>query len=105
MLYALLLDKPTLALGYAAKHELLMADAGLSGFCLPCQGLEASQMIERFTELENQSAQLTRIISERNAAKVRLVDRQLAEMAAALLPAPGEAGVAAGRKAAPTGAQ
>lgn len=105
VLYALLLDKPTLALGYAAKHELLMADAGLAGFCLPCQGLEASQMIERFTELENQSAQLTRIISERNAAKVRLVDRQLAEMAAALLPAPSEAGVTAERKAAPTGAQ
>jgi polysaccharide pyruvyl transferase WcaK-like protein len=105
VLYALLLDKPTLALGYAAKHELLMADAGLSGFCLPCRELGASQMIDRFTELENQSAQLTRIISERNAAKVRLVDRQLAEMSAVLLPVPAEAGVAAGRKAAATGAQ
>jgi polysaccharide pyruvyl transferase WcaK-like protein len=26
--------KPTLALGCATKHELLMADAGLPGFCL-----------------------------------------------------------------------
>jgi polysaccharide pyruvyl transferase WcaK-like protein len=101
VLYALLLDKPTLALGYAAKHELLMADGGMPGFCLPCETLEAGQMIERFTELENQSAQLTRIISERNAAKVRLVDRQFAEMSAVLLPVPGEA--AAGRKAARTG--
>ena len=101
VLYALLLDKPTLALGYAAKHELLMADAGMPRFCLPCETLEAGQMIERFTELENQSAQLTRIISERNAAKARLVDRQFAEMSAVLLPAPGEA--AAGRKAARAG--
>jgi polysaccharide pyruvyl transferase WcaK-like protein len=103
VLYALLLAKPTLALGYAAKHELLMAEAGLPGFCLPCRGLEASQMIERFTELETQSKRLTRIISDRNAAKLRLVDRQLAEMSAALFPAPDRVDAAAGREATRTG--
>jgi len=103
VLYALLLDKPTLALGYAAKHELLMADAGMPGFCLSCEALEAAQMIERFTELESQSAQLTQIISERNATKVRLVDRQLAEMSAALFPAPAGAAATAGHEAARTG--
>ena len=104
VLYALLQAKPTLALGYATKHEMLMADAGLPGFCLPCKSLDAAQMIERFTELESRSSQLTQAITERNAAKVELVDRQLAEMSAVLFPEPDQ-GIAAGRQAAGTGAR
>ena len=99
VLYALLQAKPTLALGYAAKHELLMAEAGLPGFCLPCKSLDVTQMIERFTELESQSVQLTQAIIESNAAKVQLVDRQLAEMSAALFPAQHNGTAAAERKA------
>ena len=102
VLFALLLAKPTLALGYGAKHEVLMADAGLPGFCLPCKSLDVTQMIERFTELESCSAQLTQIIIERNATKARLVDRQLAEMSAALFPGPDKGNAAAEHKAAHT---
>ena len=104
VLYALLLAKPTLALGYAAKHQHLMEEAGLPGFCLPCKSLDVTQMIERFTELESRSVQLAQTIAERNAAKVRLVDRQLAEMSAVLFPAPGKGAAPAGRTAAHTGA-
>ena len=48
--------KPTVALGYAAKHERLWRrwDCRI----LPArQALDARQLIERFTELENRSAQ------------------------------------------------
>ena len=99
VLYALLQAKPTLALGYAAKHELLMADAGLPRFCLPCKSLDVTQMIERFTELESRSEQLTQAITESNAVKVQLVDCQFAEMSAALSLAQHNSTVAAERTA------
>ena len=86
VLYALLQAKPTLALGYAAKHEVLMSDAGLAGFCLPCKALDVSQMIELFSELERRSAELSAVIAERSRAKTLLVQRQFAEMSAALFP-------------------
>jgi len=104
VLYALLLAKPTLALGYATKHEHLMEEAGLPGFCLPCRSLDVTQMIERFAELESRSVQLTQTITEGNTVKVQLVDRQLAEISAVLFPAPGKGTAAAARKAAHTGA-
>ena len=105
VLYALLLAKPTLALGYATKHEHLMEEAGLREFCLPCRSLDVTRMIERFGELESRSVQLTEAITERNAVKVQLVDRQLAEISAVLFPAPGKGAAAAARNAAHTGAR
>lgn len=84
---ALKLAKPTLSIGYAAKHDVLMADMGLSRFCQSTRSLDVSKLIEQFTELESHSAQLRRMIRERNAAKARLVERQFAELSAVLFPA------------------
>lgn len=86
VLYALLQAKPTLALGYATKHERLMAESGLPGFCLQCRTLDVDRMIEVFAELERGSARLRSVITETNAARIRLVDRQLGEMSVALFP-------------------
>ena len=86
VLFALLLGKPTLALAYAGKHERLMADAGLKGFCLQCRDLDAARMIEQFNELEIQSLALREAIAESSASKVRLIDNQLAEMSSVLFP-------------------
>lgn len=105
VLYALLLLKPTLALGYAAKHEALMANTGLPGFCLPCRSLDAGEMIDRFTDLESRSAQLRPVIMAANNAKVRLIDQQLAEMSAALFLSAAPGGAAHTRSAAETGAR
>ena len=80
VLYSLVLGKPTLALGYAAKHDRLMAEAGLPGFCLPCKTLDVAQIIERFTDLEAEAVALRQAIAESNAAKVRLVKQQFAEL-------------------------
>jgi polysaccharide pyruvyl transferase WcaK-like protein len=100
---ALKLAKPTLSIGYAAKHDVLMADMGLSRFCQSIKSLDVSQLIEQFTELESQSAQLRLMIRERNAAKARLVERQFAELSAVLFPEEGAARTADEHKPAWTG--
>jgi polysaccharide pyruvyl transferase WcaK-like protein len=87
VLYALLQAKPALALAYGAKHEQLMADAGLPGYSLQCRSLDAGQLIEKFTELERDAENLRMIIAERTAVKAALVREQLAAMCAAILPA------------------
>jgi polysaccharide pyruvyl transferase WcaK-like protein len=84
VLYALLQDKPTLALAYASKHELLMTNAGLAGFSLPCRTLDASDLVLKFQELEQRSPELRLSIAEHNAAKKRKVDSQFAEISALL---------------------
>jgi polysaccharide pyruvyl transferase WcaK-like protein len=87
VLYALKLAKPTLSLGYAAKHEALMAEMGMPRYCQPAKSLDVARLIEQFTELESRSAELRLMIMERNSAKARLVDDQLAELSAAIFPA------------------
>lgn len=86
VLYALLQAKPALALAYGAKHEQLMTDLGLPGAYLPCRTLDAKQMIEKFTEIEQDAAGLRQTIAERNTRKAALVREQLAAMCAAVLP-------------------
>ena len=62
---ALRLCKPTIALGYSAKHESLMTDMGVPEFCQPAHPLDVDLLIERFTELESQSAESARSLKER----------------------------------------
>jgi polysaccharide pyruvyl transferase WcaK-like protein len=87
VLCALMLGKPTLSLSYASKHDFLMADMGMSEFCLPAKTFDVDQLIERFTELQGRSAELTRTMAERNAEKARLLDQQFAELSRLLFPA------------------
>ena len=84
---ALKLAKPTLSLGYAAKHDVLMADMGLSEFCQSVNSLDLGRLIQQFTELENRSAQLRHTMTERSAAKAQLVGYQFAELSASLFSA------------------
>jgi len=81
---ALKLCKPTLSLSYARKHDLLMAGMGLSEFCLPAKTFDVDRLIERFTELRGRSAELTRMMADRNAEKARLLDQQFAELSRVL---------------------
>jgi polysaccharide pyruvyl transferase WcaK-like protein len=105
VLYALKMAKPTVSLGYAAKHDALMADMGLSWYCQPVKSLDVARLIEQFTEMERRSAELRLMITERNAEKERLVGRQFAELSAVLFPAAGAAHTAAGPRPARTGAR
>ena len=66
--------------------NFVMAELGLSEFCLPAKTFEVDQLIERFTELQSRSAELTQTMAGRNAEKARLLDRQFAELSRLLFP-------------------
>jgi polysaccharide pyruvyl transferase WcaK-like protein len=85
VLCALKLAKPTIAIGYSPKHEALMTDMGLPGFCEPVGSLDVNQLIERFMELESQSAQLRQILIERNTVNSERLCDQFAELSTVVL--------------------
>jgi polysaccharide pyruvyl transferase WcaK-like protein len=102
VLCALKLSKPTLSISYARKHDLLMAEMGLSEFCQFANALDVDRLIEQFEELRIRSAQLSRPMAERNAEKAKLLDHQFAELSALLFPAgeqtPATAGIEPARE-------
>ena len=104
VLCALKLVKPTLSVGYAPKFDALMAEMGLAEFSQSAKSLDASRLIEQFTELENKSVQLRQAVTERNAANALLLDRQFATLSAHLFLVPGPSDTAAECKSASTGA-
>lgn len=80
VLCALKLSKPTLSIGYAAKHDVLMRDMGLSGFCEPAHSVQLDRLIEKFETLERDRDTLVALLHERNAQKTRLLDEQFAAL-------------------------
>jgi polysaccharide pyruvyl transferase WcaK-like protein len=96
VLCALKLSKPTLSIGYARKHDLLMAEMGLPEFCQFANTLDVDRLIEQFKELRSRSTQLSLPMAERNAEKAKLLDHQFAELSALLFPASGHAPATAG---------
>jgi polysaccharide pyruvyl transferase WcaK-like protein len=89
VLFSLRLGRPTVAIGYAAKHQALMTQMGMSQYCQEARSLDVARLIEQFTELESRAVELRLIIAERNAAMARQVDSQFAELSAILFPADG----------------
>lgn len=85
VLCGLQLGKPTMAIAYGGKHETLMADMGLSEFCLPASAIDGEALIERFTELERRAEELRQRIAECNRGNAELVGKQFAELTAVLL--------------------
>jgi polysaccharide pyruvyl transferase WcaK-like protein len=81
---ALKLCKPTIAIGYGPKHEALMADMGVSRFCQPVYPFDFDLLIQRFEELEINSAQVRQTLAERNEVNGRLLTEQFVELSAAL---------------------
>ena len=100
---ALKLSKPTLSIGYARKHDLVMAGMGLSEFCQFASTFDVDRLIEQFTELKRRAAQLTRMMAERNAEKAQLLDHQFAELSALFFPADEQARLTTGRRPATAG--
>jgi polysaccharide pyruvyl transferase WcaK-like protein len=86
VLYALKLSRPTIAIGYAAKHAALMAEMGMSRYYQAAKSLDVARLIEQFTDLERRSAELRLMITEHNLAQARLVEEQFAALSAALFP-------------------
>jgi polysaccharide pyruvyl transferase WcaK-like protein len=85
---ALLLGKPTIAIGYAAKHQALMDGMGMPEFHQPADGLDSDVLIKQFTELLNRSAELRARIVERDAVYGSQLARQWSDLSALLFPEP-----------------
>ena len=84
VLCALKLGKPTLAVGYAAKFDALMAETGFAEFSLRAKSIDVDVLIDRFNELEGKSGHYADRSAERNAANERLLNEQFVELSAAL---------------------
>ncbi|WP_086727473.1 polysaccharide pyruvyl transferase family protein [Streptomyces carpinensis] len=87
LICALKVGTPTLALTYAAKSDALMAQMGLDAFCHPAREVDPDRLLEQFRALEKRSAELRRILTERNLAAVRRLEHQFTALTAALFPA------------------
>jgi polysaccharide pyruvyl transferase WcaK-like protein len=81
---SLMLAKPTISIGYAAKNTVLMADMGLAEYCQLVSSLDVDQLIEQFTDVEKRAALLRATIAQHSDANQRLIERQFAELSAAL---------------------
>ncbi len=84
---ALLLGKPTIAIGYGGKHRSLMADIGMAEFYQPADGLDGDVLIEQFTRLLDRSAELRLTIAAGHAAHAARLAEQFAALSALLFPA------------------
>ncbi|MET9900680.1 polysaccharide pyruvyl transferase family protein [Streptomyces sp. NPDC006446] len=87
LICALKVGTPTLALSYAAKSDALMARMGLDAYCHPAREVDPDQLLEQFRTMEKRSAELRRILAERNLLAVRQLEHQFAALASALFPA------------------
>jgi polysaccharide pyruvyl transferase WcaK-like protein len=69
LMFGLKLGKPTIALSYARKIDSLMADLGLSEYCLPAGSLDVEELKARFTEVESCRdeivPQIQKVVTER----------------------------------------
>ncbi|MGW2890868.1 polysaccharide pyruvyl transferase family protein [Streptomyces griseoruber] len=89
LICALKAGTPTLALSYAAKSDALMAQMGLGAYCHPAREVDADRLLGQFRELERNSAELRRTLTERNQEAARHLERQFTALTAALFPATG----------------
>jgi len=83
---ALRLCKPTISIGYAAKHDAVMADVGMAEFRQDARALDADQLAAQFAELEKRAPELRMEIAERNAVLAGQLATQFAELSTILFP-------------------
>jgi len=88
---AIRLCKPTISVGYAAKHDAVMAEVGLAEFCQRAGTLDAERLIEQFTELQSRAGELRAELAKRNEALAEQAKVQFAALSLLLFPACAEA--------------
>ena len=82
---ALKLGKPTVAIGYAEKNDVLMAEMGLDRFCQHIERLDVGRLIEQFTQLVASRAHYAASIRGADAVYQERLWRQDALLASHLL--------------------
>ncbi|MFI9543693.1 polysaccharide pyruvyl transferase family protein [Streptomyces sp. NPDC052016] len=87
LICALKVGTPTLALSYAAKSDALMERMGLGAYRHPAREVDADRLLQQFRELERQSAELRRTLTEANMVAARQLREQFDALTASLFPA------------------
>lgn len=77
---ALKLGKPTISIAYSAKHDVLMADMGLSDFCQPANSLDVDRLVGQLADLEDRASELRPAIKVRSSEYADLVREQFEEL-------------------------
>ena len=80
LIAALKLSKPTIAIAYSPKHDVLMSDMGLAEFSHSVEFLDAQALTDQFLEMERRRGQLRRVLLAHNAMKAEMVERQFQEL-------------------------
>jgi len=89
---AVRLCKPTISIGYAAKHDAVMADMGLGDYCQRAGTLDVDRLIAQFTELQVRAPELRPQVAEQNAALARQLSVQFEALSLLLFPATVQSG-------------
>lgn len=84
---SLLLTKPTISIGYSAKHAAVMAEMGLSGYTQDADSFDADLLIKQFTMAREHAGELTPGISQCCTAKADKLKEQFARLSELLFPA------------------
>jgi len=89
---AIRLCKPTISVGYAAKHDAVMAEVGLAEFCQRAGTFDADRLIQQFIEMQSRAPELRAELAKRNQALAKQAEVQFAALSSLLFPASAEAG-------------
>jgi polysaccharide pyruvyl transferase WcaK-like protein len=76
IVFALLCNKPVIAISFHQKCESLMQAIGLERYCLDGNRFRAENVTESFLELEANAESLKRLVSERVGEFRRQLDQQ-----------------------------
>jgi polysaccharide pyruvyl transferase WcaK-like protein len=87
VLCALMLGKPTIAVGYSAKHRSAMEDLGMSSLCHSPEDLDAQTIIEQFRTLDSLAAEFCSAAKQSRVSKSLQLDEQF-ELLSSLLFSP-----------------
>jgi polysaccharide pyruvyl transferase WcaK-like protein len=80
LIAAMMLAKPTIAIGYAPKHSALMADMGLTEFSHSIASLDVSAVTAQLLAMECRSAELQKALAVRAAEQAALLEQQFDEL-------------------------
>ncbi|MFI5605911.1 polysaccharide pyruvyl transferase family protein [Amycolatopsis sp. NPDC051903] len=86
VLCSLKVGKPTLAIGYAKKNDVLMTELGLGEFCQEARAIDVPRLIAQFEELERRGPELKATLAERNDEHRQQLKSQFSLLSATLFP-------------------
>jgi polysaccharide pyruvyl transferase WcaK-like protein len=76
VLYALMLGRPVVSIGYAAKNEALLKEMGQVGYCQHIESFDVDRLKEQFCALTANHADALQKIAETNRRYRNLLDQQ-----------------------------